>query len=166
VRLNTKLQNAARWGMRAVTARRAGFVGAIFVPLTLAACAPSIIKHGHQFQENDIQQIQTGMSQAQVTGVLGTPTTTATAGGAQTLYYISSTVKQTAFFKPEETDRKVLAVSFSPLGAVDRVSQYGLQDGKVINFSANQTSNSARDESIIKKLFRNLGTKQLFGADQ
>jgi outer membrane protein assembly factor BamE (lipoprotein component of BamABCDE complex) len=133
--------------------------------VALGACAPTVIKRGHQFQDNDIQQIQTGMSQAQVTGVLGSPTTTATVNGAQTLYYISSTERQMAFLSAEETDRRVLAVYFTPLGAVERVSQYGLKDGKVINFSANQTANSARDENVIKQLFRKLGTKQLFGND-
>jgi outer membrane protein assembly factor BamE (lipoprotein component of BamABCDE complex) len=132
----------------------------------LAGCAPTVTRHGHHFQDNDIQQVQTGMSSGQVMGLLGSPTTTATVGGSQTLYYISSTEKQTAFFAPEETERKVLAVYFTPLGAVERVSQYGLKDGKVINFSANQTPNSARDENVIKQLFRKLGTKQLFGADQ
>jgi hypothetical protein len=55
-------------------------------------------------------------------------------------------------------------VYFSSLGAVDKVSQYGLKDGKVVNFSANQTGSSAREDNIIKQLFRKLGTKQLFGA--
>ena len=134
--------------------------------LSLAACAPTVIKHGHQFQDNDVQQVQTGMSNGQVMGLLGSPTTTATLNGAQTLYYISSTETQTAFFKPQETDRKVLAVSFTPLGSVERVSQHGLKDGKVINFSSNQTPNSARDENVVKQLFRKLGTKNLFGGDQ
>ncbi len=134
--------------------------------LGLAACAPTVTRHGHLFQDKDIEQVQTGMSSGQVMGLLGSPTTTATVNGAQTLYYISSTEKQTAFFTPEETERKVLAVYFTPVGAVERVSQYGLKDGKVINFSANQTPNSARDENVIKQLFRKLGTKQLFGAEQ
>jgi outer membrane protein assembly factor BamE (lipoprotein component of BamABCDE complex) len=134
--------------------------------LTLAACSPTVIKHGHQFQDNDVQQVQTGMSNGQVMGLLGSPTTTATLNGAQTLYYISSTETQTAFFKPQEIDRKVLAVSFTPLGSVERVSQYGLKDGKVINYSANQTPNSARDENVVKQLFRKLGTKNLFGSEQ
>jgi outer membrane protein assembly factor BamE (lipoprotein component of BamABCDE complex) len=134
--------------------------------LGLASCAPTVTRHGHHFQDNDIQQVQTGMSSGQVMGLLGSPTTTATVNGAQTLYYISSTEKQTAFFAPEETERKVLAVYFTPIGAVERVSQYGLKDGKVINFSANQTPSSARDENVIKQLFRKLGTKQLFGAEQ
>lgn len=135
----------------------------IALSIALGACSPTIIKHGHQFQENDVAQIQTGMSQGQVTGVLGSPTTTTTVSGGQALYYISSTEKQTAFFTPEETDRKVLAVYLSPMGSVERVSQYGLKDGKVVNFSKNTTKDSARDESILKALFRNLGTKQLFG---
>jgi outer membrane protein assembly factor BamE (lipoprotein component of BamABCDE complex) len=142
---------------------RAGRAVVLAAALLLGACAPTVIRHGHHFQDDDVQKIQAGMSGAQVSGVLGTPTTTATTNGAQAFYYISSTETQTAFFKPEETDRKVLAIYFTPLGAVERVSQYGLKDGKVINFSSNQTANSARDENIIKQLFRKLGTKQLFG---
>ena len=136
---------------------------AVTLGAAVAACAPTVLKHGHQFQDNDIQQVQTGMSQGQVSGLLGTPTTTATVSGGQAYYYISSTEKQTAFFKPEETDRKVLAVYFSRHGAVERVGNYGLKDGKVVNFSKDQTPNPARDENILKSLFRNLGTKQLFG---
>jgi outer membrane protein assembly factor BamE (lipoprotein component of BamABCDE complex) len=145
--------------------RRLAAAGMALAITGLTACAPNVIRRGHQFQDNDIQQVQTGMSSGQVTGLLGSPTTTATISGAQAYYYISSTETQTAFFKPEETERKVLAVYFSPLGAVERVAQYGLKDGKVVNFSANQTPNSARDENIIKQLFRKLGTKQLFGSD-
>jgi outer membrane protein assembly factor BamE (lipoprotein component of BamABCDE complex) len=126
-----------------------------------AACAPTVTKHGHQFQETDISQIGPGLSQDQVRSVLGSPTTTATVGGGSAFYYISSTTRQTAFFKPDEVDRKVLAVYFTPLGAVERVANYGLKDGKVINFASETTKHSAKDESILRALFRNLGTKQL-----
>ena len=54
-----------------------------------------------------------------------------------------------------------VAVYFSPLGTVDRVSNYGLKDGKVFDYVKQQTPTVARDEGIIKALFRNLGTKQL-----
>ena len=137
--------------------------GVVLGMMALAGCAPTITKHGHQFQDNDVQKIQTGMSQQQVAGVLGSPTTTATVSSGQAHYYISSTEKQTAFFTPEETDRKVVAVYFSQFGSVDRIAQYGLKDGKVVNYSKNQTPNSSRDESVIKSLFRNLGSKQLYG---
>ena len=126
-----------------------------------AGCAPTVTKHGHQFQQTDVAQIAPGLSQDQVKGVLGTPTTTATVGGGAAYYYIGSTQTQTAFFKPDEVDRKVLAVYFSPLGSVDRTANYGLKDGKVVNFSSETTKHNAKDEGIIKALFRNLGTKQL-----
>lgn len=160
----SRLPRVSSYGIRSYGVRSyvALEVAAIAALLT-AACAPTVTRHGHHFNESDVQQVQVGMSQNQVSGVLGTPTTTATVSGSQTYYYISSTQEQTAFFTPKETDRKVLAVYFSPLGSVDRVSQYGLKDGKVVNYSKNQTQSHTKDEGVIKSLFRNLGTKQLFG---
>ena len=55
----------------------------------------------------------------------------------------------------------MLAVYFTPMGSVERVAQYGLKDGKVFDYVKNETPNAARDENMLKKLFRNLGTKQL-----
>ena len=54
-----------------------------------------------------------------------------------------------------------MAIYFNPLGSVERVANYGLKDGKVINYANQQTPTPARDEGILKALFRNLGTKQL-----
>jgi outer membrane protein assembly factor BamE (lipoprotein component of BamABCDE complex) len=127
-------------------------------------CSTTTTKHGHLFQENDTNQVAPGMSQNQVRGALGTPTTTATVGGGSAFYYIGSTEKQNGFLAPVETDRKVFAVYFNPQGSVDRSAQYGLKDGKVFDFSKNQTPTHAKDEGILKSLFRNLGTKQ-FGLD-
>jgi outer membrane protein assembly factor BamE (lipoprotein component of BamABCDE complex) len=127
----------------------------------LTACSETVTKHGHQFQDNDLQQVSSGMSQEQVKSTLGTPTTTATVGAGVAYYYISSTTGQQSFFKPVEKDRKVLAVYFNPLGSVDRVAQYGLKDGKVFDYVKQKTPAQARDESVLKALFRNLGTKQL-----
>jgi outer membrane protein assembly factor BamE (lipoprotein component of BamABCDE complex) len=129
--------------------------------LQLSACGETITKHGHQFQENDLQQIATGMSQEQVRTTLGTPTTTATVGSGSAFYYISSTSGETSFFKPVEKDRKVLAIYFSPHGSVTRVAQYGLKDGKVFDYVKQQTPSPSRDEGLLKGLFRGLGTKQL-----
>ena len=134
---------------------------AILVTSVLGACTPTITRHGHHFQETDIQLIQPGMSQEQVRTSLGSPTTTATVGAGTASYYISSTQKQTAFYAPEETDRQVLAVYYSQQGSVERAVQYGLKDGKVIDLAKRTTPSHSKDESIIKALFRNLGTKQL-----
>lgn len=134
---------------------------ALAAGLLLTACSETITKHGHLFQESDVQQVQVGMSQDQVRTSLGTPTTTAAVGSGSAFYYISSTHTQKAFFKPTERERMVLAVYFTPMGSVERVAQYGLKDGKVFDFVKNETPHQARDESMLKSLFRNLGTKAL-----
>ena len=127
----------------------------------LSACGETVTKHGHHFQQNDLNQISPGMTEDQVRTTLGTPTTTASVASGTAYYYISSTTGQTSFFKPVEKDRKVVAIYFSPVGAVDRVANYGLKDGKVFDYVKQQTPSPARDEGILKALFRNLGTKQL-----
>jgi outer membrane protein assembly factor BamE (lipoprotein component of BamABCDE complex) len=145
---------APRWPRRAL-------VLATLVALAATACSETVIKHGHQFTDKDVQQIAPGTSEAQVKAALGTPTSTATVGGGTAYYYISSTQGQKAFFKPTEKDRRVLAVYFGPLGSVDRVAHYGLKDGKVFDYVKQETPSHARDEGLLKALFRNLGVKQL-----
>jgi outer membrane protein assembly factor BamE (lipoprotein component of BamABCDE complex) len=163
----THRMNAA--GTRILPARRRAARAAMFIALAagslaLSACGETVIKHGTQFHDNDLQQIQSGMTQEQVRMNLGTPATTAVVGNGQAFYYISSTQTQTAFFLPSEQDRKVVAVYFSPAGTVEKVANYGIQDGKVVDFVSKTTpAPGGKDEGILKMLFRNLGKQQFFG---
>ncbi len=133
--------------------------------LMLAGCSSTIIKHGHQFQDSDLQQIQPGMTQDSVANILGTPATSSTTQTGMAFYYISSTSKQTAFFSPDEIDRKVVAVYFTRAGMVERVANYGIKDGKVFDFVSRTTpSANTADDGVLKQLFRNLGrTGAIFG---
>ncbi len=143
---------------------RLGLALLLAAALPLTACDSTVLKHGTQFHEGDLQQITPGMSEQQVRMNLGTPSTTAVLGTGQAYYYISSTQTQTAFFLPEEEDRQVVAVYFTQGGTVERVANYGLQDGKVIDTVSRTTpAPGGRDEGIVKQLFRNLGTRQIFG---
>ncbi len=133
--------------------------------LGIAGCSSTVTRHGHLFQENDLQQVQPGMSQEQVKLTLGTPTTTATAGNANAFYYMSSTKKQSSFMSPTETDRQVVAVYFNKVGTVDRVANYGMKDGKVFDTISRTTpSANQNDDGVLKSLFRNLGQRgSIFG---
>ena len=132
--------------------------------LALAGCSAQIDRHGHQFSETEISQIRPGMTKDQIKVQAGTPDTTSTIGStSEVYYYISSTKKTVAFMKPEEIDRKVLAVYFTPHGAVERVAHYGLQDGRVVNLITRETPAHTSEQTLLKQLFRNLGYKQVFG---
>ena len=136
----------------------------IAAALGLTACADSVTKHGHHFRETDLQQITPGMSQDQVKFTLGTPTTTSVLGSGNAFYYISSTEAQKSFLLPRETDRQVVAVYFNQAGSVENVANYGMKDGKVFDFISRTTpAPGARDDGLLKQLFRNLGSRQVFG---
>lgn len=132
--------------------------------VAIAGCDSNVIKHGVQFHEGDLQQIQPGMTQEQVRMNLGTPSTTAVVGTSQAFYYISSTATQTSFMLPTEQDRQVVAVYFSQAGTVERVANYGMKDGRVFDYVSKTTpAPGGQDVGIIQSLFRNLGQKQIFG---
>jgi len=126
----------------------------------LTGCASTTLKHGHQFQESDLQQVQPGMTEDSVRMALGTPATTSALPGGNAYYYISSTTKESAFFKEQEVDRKVVAVYFNPTGSVEKVAHYGMKDGRVFDFVKNETPAHMRDKSFISKFFRGIGPKQ------
>lgn len=146
---------------------RLGLAGLLGAALLLGAgCSEQLLKHGQHFSQGDLQQIQPGMSREQVKLTLGSPstTTTASATGGDIYYYISSMAKQAAFFKPTEVDRQVVAVYFNPLGTVERIANYGMKDGKVFDFISRTTpAPGGNEDGLLKQLFRNLGTKQIFG---
>lgn len=152
--------------LRHLGARGCGAILIAMAALLIAGCSEQVLKHGQHFSQGDLQQIQPGMSREQVRLTLGTPstTTTASATGGDIYYYISSMATQAAFFKPKEVDRQVVAVYFNPLGSVERVANYGLKDGKVFDFISRTTpAPGGNEDGLLKQLFRNLGTKQIFG---
>jgi outer membrane protein assembly factor BamE (lipoprotein component of BamABCDE complex) len=155
-------QNAASFGASrgatGKTARSAVLRGvAIAAILSLAACAADITKHGHIFNDEDLAQIKAGMSRDQVILALGTPDTKSTVG-QEAFYYISTTTKRSAaFLSPSVVDRKVVAVYFDKKDSVQRVAHYGLQDGKVVNFSKAETPSKGSEDGLLKELFRNIG---------
>jgi outer membrane protein assembly factor BamE (lipoprotein component of BamABCDE complex) len=134
--------------------------GVGLVALSLAGCA-DIDRHGHVFMDVDLAQVQPGMTKDQVANVLGSPDTTSTIGG-DAYYYISTTQKSYAFLKPWETDRKVLAVYFTPGGAVEQVDQYGLKDGIVVRYSKDETPARGKDLGVVEQIFGNISQRKMF----
>lgn len=164
MRRETTVRQGTAQSLSFTAGRRLALALLLAAALPLGACDSTVLKHGTQFHDGDLQQVLPGMTQEQVRMNLGTPSTTAVVGDGQAFYYISTTQTQTAFFLPEESDRQIVAVYFTPGGTVDHVANYGMKDGKVFDYVSRTTpAPGGHDEGILKQLFRNLGTKQIFG---
>ncbi|MEZ5923185.1 MAG: outer membrane protein assembly factor BamE [Hyphomicrobiaceae bacterium] len=138
--------------------------GVTLAILGLGGCATQVDRHGHVLSETDLQQVQPGMSADEVKLTLGTPDTTSTIDG-QTYYYISTTTKGYAFGSPSVVDRRVVAVYFNEVGAVERVANYGLEDGQVIDVVSRKTPTAAHEKGFLQSLFRNVGKKKVFNPE-
>lgn len=158
-----RLSRAGGYRRDAAKVRPLAGTALLAIAITVAGCSTTTIKHGQQFQDHELQQVQAGMSQDQVRMSLGSPATSASLGAGNAYYYISSTMQQTAFFEPTETDRRVVAVYFSQAGTVERVANYGIKDGRVFDFISSSTpSANTREEGILRQMFRNIGQRQVF----
>jgi outer membrane protein assembly factor BamE (lipoprotein component of BamABCDE complex) len=127
----------------------------------LTACGAEIDRHGHVFIDVDLDQVQPGMSKDQVQTVLGSPDTTSTIGG-DAYYYVSSTQKTIAFLKPYEINREVVAVYFDGRQKVQKVAQYGLKDGIVVNYYKGETPARGKDLTFLEQIFGNLANRKMF----
>ncbi len=151
-------QSSQDLGLGRSQARRRQVCAAIVAGcFLLSACGGNVIRQGHQFQEEDLNQVRDGMSKEQVTLALGTPDTqSAVAGGAY--YYISTTAMQPmAFMSPSVTERRIVAVYFNKQDRVEKIANYGLKDGVVVDAVSRETPSYTRDQGLLKELFRNIG---------
>lgn len=127
----------------------------------VAACTPMkpvTDYRGYLPRAEEIQKVQLGMSKAEVQALLGSPSTTATLESlGESYYYISSVVETTAFLAPKVVDREILAIRFDPEARVNGFGHYGLEDGKIINFSDRQTPTRGKEMNVLQQLFNNVG---------
>ena len=138
--------------------RVAGLAGVGLLALSLGGCLgyDGEVTRGYVVDQRSLEQIKPGSSAEQVLVVMGTPSTTSTVGGTA-WYYISQTVDRTfAFSAPAIVDQRVLAVYFNRDKKVERVANYGLQDGKVFDFISRTTPTGGAEQGFVRNLFRSL----------
>jgi outer membrane protein assembly factor BamE (lipoprotein component of BamABCDE complex) len=124
---------------------------ALVFAISLAGCFTATYQRGYVLDEAALAQVPQGSSQEQVLLVLGTPSTVATVSG-ETFYYISQKSQRTAFLNPEIVDQRVLAVYFDQGRRVERLANYGMQDGKVFDFISRTTPTGGQESNLIKQI--------------
>jgi outer membrane protein assembly factor BamE (lipoprotein component of BamABCDE complex) len=112
------------------------------------------VKRGFVFDDEILAKVKPGMDVQAVLQTLGTPSTTSTVGN-RTFYYISQTARRRFQFQElQVVDQKVLAVYFNKGFKVERIANYGLQDGVVFDFVTRSTASGGEEQSFVRNLFR------------
>lgn len=138
--------------------RITGLSAVVALGLLLGGCGgfTQSYSRGYVLPDGALEQIPLGASQDQVLVVLGTPSTVATVSG-EVFYYISQRTEQTSFLPQKTVDQRVIAVYFDKNRRVERIANYGLQDGKIFDFVSRTTPTSGRDLSYLTYVFKIIG---------
>ena len=127
--------------------------GMLVTALGLSACnTQQVFTNGSVIQEDQIALVPVGSSKDQVLLALGTPSTTGTFDN-EVFYYISQKrVKTFEFQKAKLVSQRVFTVYFDSEELVERVADYGLQDGKVFDFITRTTPTGGKDLTFLGRL--------------
>ncbi|HET6377098.1 MAG TPA: outer membrane protein assembly factor BamE [Methylocella sp.] len=112
--------------------------------------------HGYQLDPKAAEQVRPGDSAEHILVLLGTPTTTSTVGGDAWYYVTQVTNRSVQFMQPKVTDQRVFAVYFTKDKKVARVANYGMEDGKLIDFVSRTTPTAGAESTFLKGMFINL----------
>jgi outer membrane protein assembly factor BamE (lipoprotein component of BamABCDE complex) len=119
---------------------------------------------GYILDEDALASVKPGTDVQSVLKIMGTPSTISTVGN-KTFYYISQTTQQRfKFVTPSVSDQRVAAVYFNKNFKVERIANYGMQDGVVFDFISRTTPTGGSEQSFVRNLMRGLGTFNPFGS--
>lgn len=129
----------------------------VAVLLMLGACVPIVQRNGFQVVDDRPQDIVAGTdTRSTVLSRLGSPSTTS-AFPPVTWYYVNQTLERTAFRRPYPVAREVVAITFAEDEKVAEVQTYGLEAGRVVNYSTRETPTRGRQLTILEQLLGNVG---------
>lgn len=123
----------------------------------IAGCTPLYRNHGYVPVDADLSLIEVGVDTRQtVADKVGRPSTSGLLNDTG-WYYVQSRWETIGPREPQEIDRQVVAISFTPEGTVTDVGRYGLQDGQVITLSRRVTESNVQGAGFIRQLLGNIG---------
>ena len=131
---------------------------ALCVATTAACVSPVQTYSGFRPERNNVEIVdpQVGVdTQDTVRQRFGSPSTTAIFDQT-TWYYVSQIQEQRAFFRPQVTERQVMAVRFDGQ-TVAGIEKFGMERGRVISFANETTPTRGRELGLVEQIFGNIG---------
>src|ERR1700729_2802211 len=148
-------------GFRASHDARSGALGLVclLAGLGLSGCIgyDGDFDRGYVSDQRTMDQVKIGSTtKPQGLGLMGTPSTTSTVGG-DAWYYIGQKMQRSLAFMPATmTDQNVVALYFDKSGKVERIANYGMQDGKVFDFVSRTTPTGGSEPDFLKNIMGGL----------
>ncbi len=107
---------------------------------------------GNMPSQKQISNLSVGQSKQEVTDLLGSPAATV-ALDKDTWMYLSSTVEQVAFMRPQEIKRDLLVVRFDNNDKVYNIEELDENDGKKLIANPNKTAPNIQEQGFFLKYF-------------
>lgn len=135
----------------------------ISILLLTSACSNDLflVHNGNMPAQEKVDEIRLGQSKQDVMNILGAPSLT-TGLSDDHWIYMASTTKKVAFFRPEELERKVLAISFDN-DQISKIEKLNLADGNKLPIDTNITQTTEQEQGFFRKYFGGVGTYMPFG---
>lgn len=127
----------------------------------LTACNPTLRNHGYVATEDKPQAVEPESdTKASVLARLGNPSVRGTFDEdlqTDTWYYMSAVRQRFAYLRPLIDERSITAVTFNEDGQVQKVAEYGLEDGRYVNIVDRKTPTRGRELSVLEQIFGTIG---------
>lgn len=140
-----------------------------FITLALAAtavlasgCNPVLRTHGYvATADAKPQAVEPGSdTKSSVLARLGNPSVEGTFDDdieTDTWYYMNQVRQSFAYLRPLVEERSITAISFNADGQVEKVAEYGIEDGYFVNIVDRKTPTRGRELSVLEQIFGSVG---------
>ncbi len=129
--------------------------------LLSTACNPILRTHGYVPTAEQPQAVNPDTdTKSSVLARLGNPSVKSTFDEDiedDVWYYITSVRQRYAYLRPQIEDRTITAIHFNPDGQVQKVAEYGLEDGVPVNYVDRTTPTRGRELSALEQIFGTIG---------
>lgn len=131
--------------------------------LGAAGCNPTINQRGYVLDPTMADRIRVGVdTKGSIQSGLGSPSTMGTFND-NVWYYIATVQEDEMFFRPQEIDRRVVAIRFDAEQRVASVENLGPETAVEVSFSDEETPTRGRELTFLQQIFGNVGRGSALG---
>jgi outer membrane protein assembly factor BamE (lipoprotein component of BamABCDE complex) len=124
------------------------------------ACNPVLRTHGYvPTADAKPQEVNPNTdTKATVLARLGNPSVKSTFDEDikdSTWFYMNAVRQRYAYLRPKVEERTITAITFNEDGQVQKVAEYGIEDGRFVDYVDRKTPTRGRELSVLEQVFGN-----------